>query len=146
MTSTEHYGQIYLFFSNITSTKYVAFNQCTNGINRIDVWQGINVGPGKFIKKNICRALNKHRAWIKCAKLCYKKLANICRLWKKLQNLINVGPLIMLYGLEKYPKLIKSTKFHILWTISYTKWLMWSVMNMKRYKGLRFNIFISHST
>jgi hypothetical protein len=28
----------------------------------IDVWQGINVGPEKFVKKNKCRALNKRRA------------------------------------------------------------------------------------
>ena len=28
----------------------------------IDVGQGINVGPGKFIKKNKPRALNKRRA------------------------------------------------------------------------------------
>ena len=28
----------------------------------IDVEQGINVGTGKFVKKNKCRALNKHRA------------------------------------------------------------------------------------
>ena len=32
----------------------------------IDVEQGINVGPGKFVKKN------KRRAWRKCVKLCYK--------------------------------------------------------------------------
>ena len=65
----------------------------------IDVGQGITVGPGKFVKKNRRRALNKRRAWTKCANLCYKKpikLENICRLWKKFQNLINVGPLIRL--------------------------------------------------
>ena len=28
----------------------------------IDVGQGITVGPGKFVKKNKCRALNKLRA------------------------------------------------------------------------------------
>ena len=28
----------------------------------IDVGQGINVGPGKFVKKNKRRAVNKHRA------------------------------------------------------------------------------------
>ena len=28
----------------------------------IDVGQGITVGPGKFVKKNKRRALNKHRA------------------------------------------------------------------------------------
>ena len=28
----------------------------------IDVGQGITVGPGKFVKKNRRRALNKHRA------------------------------------------------------------------------------------
>ena len=27
----------------------------------IDVWQGINVGPGKLGRKNKRRALNKHR-------------------------------------------------------------------------------------
>ena len=30
--------------------------------SRIDVGQGINVGPGKFVKKNKRRALNKRRA------------------------------------------------------------------------------------
>ena len=30
--------------------------------SRIDVWQGINVGPGNFVKKNKRRALNKCRA------------------------------------------------------------------------------------
>ena len=65
----------------------------------IDIGQGINVGPGKFVKKSKRGALNKRRAWTKCAKLCYKKpikLENICRPWKKFQNLINVGPLIRL--------------------------------------------------
>ena len=28
----------------------------------IDVGHGINIGPGKFVKKNKCRALNKRRA------------------------------------------------------------------------------------
>ena len=65
----------------------------------IDVRQGINVGHGKFVKKNKGRALNKRKAWKKCAKLCYKKfikLENICKPWNKFQNLINVGPLIRL--------------------------------------------------
>ena len=65
----------------------------------IDVGQGINVGPGKFVKKNKHRALNKRRALTKSEKLCYKKsikLENICRSWKKFQNLINVAPLIRL--------------------------------------------------
>ena len=60
------------------------------------------VEPGKFVKKNKHRALNKRRAQTKCAKLCYKepiKLENICRPWKKFQNSINVGP-------GKNPKLI----------------------------------------
>ena len=68
----------------------------------IDVGQGINLGPEKFVKKNKRRALNKHKAWTKFAKLCYKKtikLENICRPWKRFQNLINVGP-------GKNPKLI----------------------------------------
>ena len=43
----------------------------------IDVGQGISVGPEKFIKKNKRRALNKHRAWKKCAKLCYKNPSNL---------------------------------------------------------------------
>ena len=34
----------------------------------IDVGQGISVGPGRFCKKNKCRALNKRRA---------------CKVWKK---------------------------------------------------------------
>ena len=58
---------------------------------RIDVW------PGNFVKNNNHRALNKPRAWNKMCKLVLKKpkkLENICSLWKKFQNLINVGPLI----------------------------------------------------
>ena len=65
----------------------------------IDVVQGITVGPGKFVKNNKHRALNKRRACTKCASLCYKKpmkLENICRPWKKITNLINIGPLIRL--------------------------------------------------
>ena len=31
--------------------------------SKIDVWQEINVGPGKFGKKNKRRALNNRRAW-----------------------------------------------------------------------------------
>ena len=48
----------------------------------IDVGQEINVGPGKFVKKNKHRALNKRRAGTKYAYLCYKKpieLESICR-------------------------------------------------------------------
>ena len=30
--------------------------------SRIDVGQGINIGLGRFAKKNKCRALNKRRA------------------------------------------------------------------------------------
>ena len=65
----------------------------------IDIWQEKTLGPGKFVKKNKRRALNKGRAKTKCAKRCYKKpikLENICRPWEKDQNLINVGPLIRL--------------------------------------------------
>ena len=53
--------------------------------------------------------MNKRRARIKCANLCNKKpikLETLCRPWSKFQNLINVGPLIRLLGLEKNPKLI----------------------------------------
>ena len=39
----------------------------------IDVGQGINVGPGKTVKKNKRSAWNKCRARTKYAKLCYKK-------------------------------------------------------------------------
>ena len=52
--------------------------------SRIDVGQGITEGPGKFVKKNRHRALNKHRAWTKCANLCNKKpikLEIFCRPW-----------------------------------------------------------------
>ena len=31
--------------------------------SRIDVGQEINLGPGKIVKKNEYRALNKYRAW-----------------------------------------------------------------------------------
>ena len=56
-------------------------------------------GPGKFVKKNKCRAFNKRRAGTKCTKIMLQKnikLENISRPWKKFQNLINVGPLIRL--------------------------------------------------
>ena len=72
--------------------KYVLLSTLESGI---DVGQGINEGPGKFVKNNKHRALNKCRAWTKCAKLCCKKpikLENICRPSKKFQILINVGP------------------------------------------------------
>ena len=49
--------------------------------SRIDVGQGINVGPGKFGKNN------KRRAWNKMCKLVLKtpkKLENILSPWKKL--------------------------------------------------------------
>ena len=52
----------------------------------IDIRQGTNVGPGKFVKKSKHRAFNKRKAGTKCAKICYKKhikLENICRPWKK---------------------------------------------------------------
>ena len=65
----------------------------------IDVGQGINVGPGKFVKKNNHRALNKRRASTKYAKLRYKKptkLENICGPWEKFRKLINIRPLIRL--------------------------------------------------
>ena len=75
----------------------------------IDVGQGITGWPGKFVKNNKRRALNKRRACTKCASLCYKKhikFENICRTWEKFQNLISVGPLMRLQGLEKKSKLI----------------------------------------
>ena len=43
----------------------------------IDVGQGKTVGPGKFVKKKKCRALNKHRAWTKCANYVTKKPLNL---------------------------------------------------------------------
>ena len=57
----------------------------------IDVGQGINVVPGTFVKKNKRRALNKRRAWTKCAKFCWKLpiiLVNIQKPWKKNQNFL----------------------------------------------------------
>ena len=45
--------------------------------SRIGVGQGINIGPGKFVKKNKRRALNKRRASTKCGKLCYKNPSNM---------------------------------------------------------------------
>ena len=53
--------------------------------SEIHVGQVINVGPGKFVKKNKRRAFDKLRAGTKCAKLCYKKpikLENISRPWE----------------------------------------------------------------
>ena len=42
------------------------FLDVTDGMHtlesRIDVGQGINIGPGIFVKKNKRRVLNKHRA------------------------------------------------------------------------------------
>ena len=49
--------------------------------SRIDVGQGINLGPGKFGKTNKLRATTT-------------KLRNIHRNWKIFLNLINIGPLI----------------------------------------------------
>ena len=49
------------------------------------------------------RALNKDR-----------KLENIRSPWKKFQNLINVGPLIRLWGREKNTKLINAGPMFIL--------------------------------
>ena len=48
----------------------------------IDIGQEKTLGPGKFVKKNKRRALNKRRAWTKCANLCNKnpiKLENFKR-------------------------------------------------------------------
>ena len=57
----------------------------------IDLGQGINVGPGRFVKKNKNRAWNISRAWTKCAKLCYKKTSKYLQAMEKFQSLINVG-------------------------------------------------------
>ena len=65
----------------VNSIFFFNFDTLESGI---DLGQGINVVPGKFVKKNKCRALNKHRAWTKCAKLCWEtnsKLENIRRQW-----------------------------------------------------------------
>ena len=51
----------------------------------IDVEQGINAGPGKFVKNDKHRVLNKHRAW-KYAKKNKHIFENICSPWKKLGN------------------------------------------------------------
>ena len=98
-TGHAYYVSLHHFKQNLSCWGRVYFfPECTLE-SWIDVGQGINVGPGKFVKKNKRRALNKRRAWTKCAKLCYKKpikLENICGPWKKVQNLINVGPLMRL--------------------------------------------------
>ena len=39
------------------------FKVCSTLESVIDVGQGISVGPGRFVKKNKRRALNKRRAW-----------------------------------------------------------------------------------
>ena len=77
--------------------------------------QGINVGSGKFVKKNKRRALNRRKAGTKCANLRYKKpiiTLKVCRPWKnpkfnkrrafvkavrpgKNQKLINIGPMFI---------------------------------------------------
>jgi hypothetical protein len=67
--------------------------------SRIDLEQVINIAPGNFGKNNNHRALNKCRAWNKMCQLVLKnpkKLESISNIWKKFQNLINVGPLIRL--------------------------------------------------
>ena len=43
----------------------------------IDVGHGINVGPGKFVKKNKHTALNRRRAWTKCANYVTKNPFNL---------------------------------------------------------------------
>ena len=73
-------------FFHTTEIQKVIFKCLLTLESGIDVGKGISIGPGKFVKKNKCRALNKPRAWRKCANLCYKKpikLENICRPWKK---------------------------------------------------------------
>ena len=54
-------GYIYLFGENkeFDNLKIFGFSTLESGI---DVGQGITVGPGKFVRKNKRRALNKHRA------------------------------------------------------------------------------------
>ena len=91
-------GLLYIYWSHVYTMYIPIFEFVTKWKvhtleSGIDVGQGINVGPGKFVKRN------KRRAQTKCAKLCYKKpikLENICRPWKKFQHLINVGSLIRL--------------------------------------------------
>ena len=47
------------YLGYLLGTYYILYSLLESGI---DVGQGINVGPGKFVKKNKRRALNKHRA------------------------------------------------------------------------------------
>ena len=59
----------------------------------IDVGQGIIVEFGTFAKKNKCRARQispKNNKFMNLILGC--KFENICRAWKKFQNLINVKP------------------------------------------------------
>ena len=78
---------MFLFFS-IPSYK-ISWLINYNLDSRIDVRQGIKVGPGKFDKKNKHRALNKHRAWKigqKFEVFCNEKTQ------EKNPKLINIGP------------------------------------------------------
>ena len=78
-------NKVSLFLGNLDSEK--------------DLGQVIKIGPGNFGKNNNHRALNKCRAWKKMCQLVLKnpkKLESISNIWKKFQNLINVGPLIRL--------------------------------------------------
>ena len=52
--------QIYVLNANSFTYTYVKYKHTLE--SGIDVGQGINIGPGKFVKKNKCRALNKRRA------------------------------------------------------------------------------------
>jgi hypothetical protein len=40
--------------------KIVSRTCCPKEASGIDVWQGINIGPGKFVKKKKRGALNTH--------------------------------------------------------------------------------------
>ena len=47
-------------FPEATFNQVATFIPDSRVASGIDVGQGINVGPGKFGKKNKCRALNTH--------------------------------------------------------------------------------------
>ena len=51
-------------FVKVETKKNCFLNLLSKGLytlaSGIDVWQGINVGPGKFVKKKKRRALNTH--------------------------------------------------------------------------------------
>ena len=107
----------YILVSSLTSInaqpsllKYQA-NTRESGI---DVGQRITIGCGKFIKKNKHRALNKRRAWTKCANLCYKSTPYL-QILEKIPKFYKCRAFNMVVGLGKKSKINKRRAYIYSW-------------------------------